>query len=64
MKTTLELNRKELQERINDLYNNNTIVFSKSIPNGEIEDILNKNTRSLVIVYDSMLKDVELFLNK
>jgi len=64
MKTTLELNRKELQERINDLYNNNTIVFSKSIPNGEIEDILNKHTRSLVIVYDSMLKDVELFLNK
>ena len=61
---TTKLNREELQNEISNLYFNNIDCFLKSIPNGEIKDILNKNTRSLVMVYEGMLKDVELFLIK
>jgi hypothetical protein len=61
---TPKLNREELQNEISNLYYNNINCFVKSIPNGEIKDILKKQTKSLVIVYESMLKDVELFLSK
>jgi hypothetical protein len=62
MRTTKELNRKELQNKISNLYNNYTIAFKESIPNNEIEDILKKNTNNLFIVYESMEKTIDSFL--
>ena len=61
--TTTKTNRKELQNKISELYNSfkDTNAYDDSIPNGEIEDILRKNTNSLVIVYESMLHTVRVW---
>ena len=59
MKATENLNRKELQTKINNLYIKYKYCFSTSIPNGEIELLLNRRTRNLVLTYESMLEDVK-----
>lgn len=64
MKNYSNLNRQELQNQISNLYYNNIDCFTEKIPNGEIKDVLKKQTKNLVIVYEKMLKDVELFLSK
>ena len=61
MNTTL--NRKQLQSQIAEMYKNYTIVFVKSIPNGNIEKVLNKRTKNLELVLDFMAQKIELFKN-
>jgi hypothetical protein len=56
-----ELNRKQLQYRIKEIYKNHPSIFTLSISN--IDEILNKNTIGLRLVFDEMIKEVLLTLN-